>query len=166
MAEQTYRIVIENRAQSDPTPVSTNETQEQSSPNGEPITKKKTDSKKNNDFIKALVSVNTIKPYIMQAASFYVSQIEMETGSASTQRKAQAYAGIVASAGSIVSAGISGGPYAAAAAAAITALQTVIQTGINEANIANQKRLEQENIALRKSRLGMSVNRSRGGGTV
>ena len=166
MAEEVnYRIIIENHAQEGETPVSTDSTNGGTPAPASPVTEQKT--KVNKGFLSnVMVATNVIKPYVQQAISFGVSQVEMETGSASLQRRAQAYSSIGSSAISIVTAGIMGGAAGAAGAAGVMLLQTMIESAMNAQTIQNQKQMEQENIALRKSRAGLSINRSREGGVV
>ena len=165
--EKKYHVIIENRTAENPTPVSTSAQtsgagdNEQASPVTEPRV-----GKGGNFLSNVMVSTNVIKPYIQQAASFGISQIEMDTGSASMQRRYQAYTSIGSSAASIVTAGIMGGPAAMAGAFGVMMIQSLIQAEFTRQAINNQKQIEQENISLRKSRAGMSINRSRGGGVV
>jgi hypothetical protein len=82
------------------------------------------------------------------------------------QRRAQAFSQIGGSAAGIISSAVIGGVPGAAIAVAMTALQTAIQTEFNRINLMTQKRIESENLSLQRSRAGMSINRSRGGGVV
>jgi hypothetical protein len=159
-----YRIVIENKAKEKETPVST-DTGAGSNPNeGMPATD---DAKQNGGVLAtAMVATQSIKPYVQQAVAFSVSQIEMETGSAALQRKANALSGTVGTVAGIVGGGIVGGWAGAAASAATMLVQKMIQTEFNRMAITNQRLLEQENISFQRSRLGLSANRSRGGGVV
>jgi hypothetical protein len=164
MAE--YRILIENKTADEGAPVST-------SPNGENIPEAVPADKGGKDsengggkLAQVMVATNVIKPYIQQAVSFSVSQIEMESGSASLQRRAEAFGGAASSVGGIVAAGIMGGPSAAVVAGATMLVQKIVQAEFQRMAIANQKRMEQESISLQRSRLGLSANRSRGGGVV
>lgn len=164
MAE--YRILIENKTADEGAPVST-------SPNGDnipeavPADKAVKDSENGGGKLaQVMVATNVIKPYIQQAVSFSVSQIEMESGSASLQRRAEAFGSAASSVGGVVAAGIMGGPAAAVAAGATMLVQKIVQAEFQRMAIANQKRMEQESISLQRSRLGLSANRSRGGGVV
>lgn len=161
-----YRIVIDNNTRDGETPVSTNAATGKNPDEGVPVDQQKKSDDKSGVFSKVMVATNVVKPYVSQVVSFSVSNIEMETGSAALQRKAQAFSGLAGSATSIVTAGIMGGPAAAAAAAGTMMLQKLIQTEINRIAIQYQKQIEQENISLQRSRLGLSANRSRGGGVV
>lgn len=160
MAEMTYRLIIENQTDGNKTPVSTEGSQAEAAP------VKKPDAKKGGFLSNVMVATNVVRPYVQQAASFATSNIEMNTGSAAMQRKVEAFSGIGASAVSIVTAGIAGGAPAAAAAAGVLLIQKTLEAALNKMQIEMQKQVESENIALRKSRAGMSTNRSRGGGTV
>ena len=120
--------------------------------------------KKTGAVAEGLVAVREITPFISQAMNFQVSQIEITTGSAEAQRKAQTMVGVISKGGGILVAVMTGGPYAAAIAALTTALQEIFTISQRYAEIQNDKRIESENLALRKSRLGMATNRSRTGG--
>lgn len=162
MAE-LYEIVIRNETDGGNSPIAT-----EPNVNGEgnaatPI-KKSGESK--GRLVSSIVAVGAVKPYIEQAINFGVSQVEMRTGSAEMQRKAQAFSSVASTAGGMVIAGLTGGLGAAAAMAGMQLLQTIIQTSINQVNINNQKIIESENLALAKSRAGMVTNKSRGGGVV
>lgn len=164
MAE-LYEIVIRNETDGGNSPIATEPNVNGEGNAGSPITKKGGASSKN-QLLSAVVATNTIKPYVQQAITFGVSQVEMTTGSPELQRKMQAVTGIASSVGGIVSSGIVGGWAGAAASAGMQLLQGIIQTSINQVNINNQKIIESENIALAKSRAGMVTNKSRGGGVV
>lgn len=159
MAEMTYRLIIEDQTSGEKTPVSTEGHIEEARPI-------KKDAKKQGGLANVMVATNVVRPYVQQVASFGVSNIEMATGSAAMQRKVEAFSGIGATASSIVVAGIAGGAPAAAAAAGVLLIQKTLETALNKMQIEMQKQVENENIALSKSRAGMSTNRSRGGGTV
>ena len=163
--EGEYRVIIENRTDDSGAPVSTGKSNAEQPSEGVPA-KKKQERGSGNLMANVMVATNVIKPYVQQAASFGVSQIEMQTGSAALQRRAQAYASIGSSASSVITAGIMGGPAAALGAAGIMAFQSMIQAAMTHNVIQMQKQIEQESIELRKSRVGLSINRSRGGGTV
>lgn len=117
-----------------------------------------------------LVAVQTVTPYVKQIAQFTVSQIEVTTGNAEAQRRAEAVisttSGLAGSIGAIAAGAKVGGFYGAAAAAIIVAVQGIFSLNTRSAEIKNEQMLEKENIALRKSRLGQSVNRSRTGGVM
>ena len=163
--EKNYHVIIENRTAENPTPVSTSASSAGDNEQASPVTP--TSVNKGGSFLSnVMVSTNVIKPYIQQAASFGISQIEMDTGSAAMQRQYQAYSSIGSSASAIVTAGIMGGPAAMFGAAGMMVLQSMIQAEFTRQAINNQKQLEQESISLRKSRIGMSMNKSRGGGVV
>lgn len=163
MAE-LYEIVIRNETNGGNSPIATEPNVDGTGNAAEPITKKKVDTQ--NKMVSTIVAVNTVKPYIEQAVNFGVSQVEMRTGSAEMQRKAQAFSSIGSTASGLVIAGLTGGISAMGAMAGMQLLQTIIQTSINQVNINNQKIIESENLALAKSRAGMVTNKSRGGGVV
>jgi hypothetical protein len=166
MAE-LYEIVIRNETEKKNTPVATDATVEGGGSVAEPVKKNNgKDGNPKNSLFSSLFASNTVKPYIQQAISFGVSQVDMNTGSSELQRKLQAFSSVGSSLGGIVSAGIVGGLPGAAAALGMQTLQTVIQTAINQVNINNQKIIESENLALARSRAGMVTNKSRGGGVV
>lgn len=167
MAEM-YEIIIRNETSSGTSPIATD-----ANVNGEgsvamPITKKigGKQSESPNRMVSAIVATNAIKPYIEQVANFGISQVEMSTGSPELQRKLQAVSSVASSVSGIVVAGVTGGVGAAAAMAGMQLLQTIIQSTINQVNINNQKIIENENLALARSRAGMVTNKSRGGGVV
>jgi hypothetical protein len=160
-----YRVIIENRTDDSGAPVSTAGTNTKQAAEGAPVSAQKS---KSSDGMMAdvMVATNVIKPYVQQVASFGISQIEMSTGSADLQRKAQAFSSLASSTISVVAATAAGGLAAGAAAAGVMLLQGAIQSQMNFVTIRNQKLLEDESIALRKSRIGLSINGSRGGGVV
>ena len=160
MAGTTYRLIIEDQTSGTRTPVSTGGGVEEA----KPVQAK--EKAKGSTMANVMVATNVVRPYVQQLVSFGVSNIEMATGSAAMQRKVEAFSGIGSTAVSIVTAGIVGGAPAAAAAAGVMLIQKTMEAALNKMQIEMQKRVENENIALRKSRAGMSTNRSRGGGTV
>lgn len=115
--------------------------------------------------VAGLVAVNQITPYITQAINFGISQISMSVGSDELQRKAQVMSSIGGTAASIGMAALTGGIPGAAIMAGIQLMNGLISMEYNKVAIANQKQIENENIALRKSRAGLSTNKSRTGGT-
>ena len=115
--------------------------------------------------VAGLVAVNQLTPYITQAINFGVSQISMTVGSDELQRKAQIVSSMGGTAASIGMAALTGGLPGAAIMAGVQLMNGLVSMEYNKAAIANQKQLENENIALRKSRAGLSANKSRTGGT-
>lgn len=115
--------------------------------------------------VAGLVAVNQLTPYITQAINFGISQISMSVGSDELQRKAQVMSSIGGTAASIGMAALTGGIPGAAIMAGIQLMNGLISMEYNKVAIANQKQIENENIALRKSRAGLSANKSRTGGT-
>ena len=111
-----------------------------------------------------LVSVREITPYITQAVNFQISQISVNTGNAELQSKAQALSSMAGTVGSVVTAGLVGGPYAAATAIGMNMISSMTQRIYRTQEIKNQKMLESETISLRKSRLGLATRHSRSGG--
>ena len=95
---------------------------------------------------------------------FAVSQIEVSTGSAESQRRAQMISGAVGKLGGIVAAGMAGGAVGAAVAAGMVVVEGVVDSVYKGIEVENRKRLENESLYLRRSRLGMAINRSRTGG--
>lgn len=114
----------------------------------------------------AVVAVGYIKPYVQQMLSFGISQVEMNTGSAELQRKLEGYSTIGSSAVAIGAAAAAGGAIGAVSAAGLMLVQTSIEAMLNNVSIQNRKTIENENIALLRSRAGLISNRSRGGGTI
>ena len=166
MPEQ-YEIVIRNETKQGKTPIATSPNVGEQSSVASPITKTTViKGTSQNGLASAIVATNVIKPYVQQAINFNISQIEMATGSAELQRKAQFFSNLGSSAMSIVAAGAVGGVVGAVGAVAMLGLSTVIETSINQANINNRNILEAENLQLARSRAGMVSNHSRGGGIV
>ncbi|MBR2906812.1 MAG: hypothetical protein IKC26_02050 [Clostridia bacterium] len=163
MANVEYRVIIENATDGGEgdAPVSFPGGER---PDNTPTPEKAKKKQDKGALALGLVAVNQITPYITQAVNFGISQISMTTGSDELQRKAQAVSGVVGGLSGIGMAAITGGLPAAAIAAGMTALQSIISVQQNLATIANQRRIEDENIALKRSRAGLSVNRSRTGG--
>ncbi len=165
---ERYEIIIRNETKQRKTPIATEPNIDGESSVAAPITKSTASkgSGSRNALASAIVATNVIKPYIQQAISFGISQIDMQTGSAELQRKAQFWNNVGSSATSIIVAGAAGGPVGALGAAAMLGVTTAIETGINYVNINNRKILEAENLQLARSRAGMVTNHSREGGTV
>ena len=157
----TYRIVIENETDSRSNPVSLpNDEPSNNKPTG-PVARK---TQTSGNLAMALVAVNQITPYITQAINFGISQISMTTGSQELQRKAQILSSVAGTTMSIGIAAVTGGVPAAAFAAVMQGVNAAISFSYNQISIANQRRIEDESIALKTSRTGLSVNRSRTGG--
>lgn len=163
MANVEYRVIIENATDGEGSekPLSFPGGEQPDNTAAPEKAKKKQDK---GALALGLVAVNQITPYVTQAINFGISQISMTTGSDELQRKAQAVSSLAGGLSGIGMAALTGGLPAAAIAAGMTALQSIISVQQNLATIANQKRIEDENIALKKSRAGLSVNRSRTGG--
>jgi hypothetical protein len=168
LANELYEVIIRNETEQKDTPIATSPNVDGESGVASPIKKTTTgsDGRNANALASAMVATNYIKPYIQQAVSVGISQIEMSTGASEMQRKMEAMSSIGSSVGGIVAAGVAGGIGAAGVATAMLLVQKVIETEINRMNIKNQKIYERENLSLAKSRAGMVTNRSRDGGTV
>lgn len=161
-SEVKYRLIIENQTdeQSDPVALPGG-----SRPNSGPVTPEGAKRKQSQGVNMAgLVAVNQITPYITQAINFGISQISMTHGSDELQRKAQTLSGLAGSVASIGIAAATTGPAGAAITAGVQVFSSVISVSYNRMSIQNQRTIENENIALRKSRAGLAVNRSRTGG--
>ena len=163
MSEEV-RIIITDETSNEGAPVSTPKSSNPTTPMAPTDEKGSKRSERNGAIAAGLVAYRELSPFISQAVQFGISQIEVNTGSAETQRKAQILSSIAGTGGSIVIAGISGGPYAALAAAGMAAIQGATNAIYRSTEIQNQKRLESEELTLRKSRLGLATNRSRTGG--
>ncbi len=165
---EQYEIIIRNETARRDTPIAAQPNVNGESAVASPITKKTASSegKNQNALASAIVATSAIKPYVQQMISMGISQIEMGTGSAELQRKAQAFNTLGSSALGIVAAGAVGGIGGALSAAAMMAVQSAIEAGVNYVSINNRKILETESLQLQKSRVGMVSNRSRGGGVV
>ena len=159
MSEEV-RIIITDETGSEGAPVSTQGSGSSSTAMPPKDEKEAEKAKRAGASSMGLVAVRKIAPFISQAVNFQISQIEITTGNAEAQRKAQMLSNAAGNIGSVVVAGMSGGPWAVA----IVAAQGILSVAQRSIEIQNQKQLESENLALRKSRLGMSTNRSRTGG--
>ena len=163
MAEVQYRVILENHTDGKDEPVSL--------PGGSrapatPITPEEAQRKKEQGVNMAgPVAINQITPYITQAVNFGISQISMTHGSDELQRKVQVVSSITGTVASIGVAAATTGPVGAAITAGVQAAQSMISVGYNLTSIQIQSKIEDENIALKKSRAGLAVNRSRTGGT-
>lgn len=160
----SINIIIRNETDGDNIPVSTKD-----SPKGTKAAKAVSQEeaarkKERGELVAGLVAVQQVKPYVDQAINFRFSQIQATTGSAELQQRAQLVSGAVSSGTSIILGAAVGGVTGAAATAALSVLQSSISFVQNSITIENNRRIERENINLRKSRLGQSVNRSRTGG--
>lgn len=161
-SEVKYRLIIENETDGQSAPVSL---PSGSRPNSQPITPESAKRKQEQGINMAgLVAVNQITPYVTQAINFSISQISMTHGSDELQRKAQTFSGLAGSVASIGIAAATTGPVGAAITAGVNVINAVISVGYNRLSIQNQRAIENENIALRKSRAGLASNRSRTGG--
>lgn len=159
------RVVITNATDDDRIPVSTT-TEPQGSTVGAGMSQTKAATKMDKGVnVAGLVAVQQVMPYVNNAVNFSVSQIQVTTGSAELQQRAQIVSGAVASVVSIGLGAAVGGVPGAAISAAMTALQSAITAAQRSFEINVQKKLEEENLNLKKSRIGMTVNRSRSGGT-
>lgn len=158
MDEKQYRVIIENDTDGDSTPVAGAKLKNTVS------TASVSQKKSSGINAGGLVAVNAIKPYVSQVINFGISQIGNTTGNIELQRKAQAISGAIGTVGTIGMAALIGGPVTAAAAAATMAISGIVSASFKAVEISTNKKIENENINLRKSRLGMSVNHSRTGG--
>jgi hypothetical protein len=113
-----------------------------------------------------LVAVNQITPYITQAVNFGISQISMTLGSDEIQRKATVVSNIAGTFGGIAFGAATGGVAGAAVAAGMQALSVIISVSYNRVALHNRRIIEDENIALKRSRTWLATNRSRTGGAV
>lgn len=162
MNEIKYSITIRDDTESQDKVVADSSVESTTVAPGKALDQKKADkAASSGSLTSALVAVKTIEPYIQQAANFAVSQISFQNGSTELQQRAQAFSGIASSAIAIGAVAISN-PIAAASMAGMQMLQKSISLFTNYVNIQNQKTLEQENLALRRSRAGMLAGRSRG----
>lgn len=162
MNEIKYSITIQDDTEGKKKAIASGGGEQTTTTPGIALDKKKADKASNDGSLtSALVAVKTVEPYIQQAANFAVSQISFQNGSAELQQRAQVFAGLASSA---VTIGISAmiNPVAAAATAGMQILQKSISFYSNWVNIQNAKTLEQETLAIRRSRAGMLAGRSRG----
>lgn len=165
MANLKYEIVIRDQTNNaESTPVSVDSAAGASGTDNKAPKEKDKDAQ--GSLASTLVSVGAIKPYVQQAIGFMVSSVEMRTGSAELQRKATLLSSVGASAVTIITDAVTRGPKAAAITAGIMAVQSVFEHSIKQDANRLQAIIESENLALRRSRLGMSTNHSRFGGTI
>lgn len=158
------RVVITNATDEGRIPVATT-AEPQGATAGSGVSKVKAEQQKDRGVAAAgLVAVQQIMPYVNTAVNFGVSQIQMTTGSAELQQRAQIVTGMASTAISIGLGAAVGGVPGAAISAALAALQSSITFAQNSIILNQQKVLEGENLRLKSSRVGMTVNRSRSGG--
>ena len=157
-------VIITDTTQGDRVPVST-QAEPQGTTAGQGVSQSKAENKADKGAVAAgLVAVQQVMPYVNSAVNFGVSQIQMTTGSAELQQRAQLVSGMASTAISIGLGAAVGGVPGAAISAALAALQSSITFAQNSIILNQQKVLEGENLRLKSSRVGMTVNRSRSGG--
>lgn len=157
-------VIITDTTQGDRVPVST-QAEPQGTTAGQGVSQSKAENKADKGAVVAgLVAVQQVMPYVNSAVNFGVSQIQMTTGSAELQQRAQIVSGMASTAISIGLGAAVGGVPGAAISAALAALQSSITFAQNSIVLNQQKVLEGENLRLKSSRVGMTVNRSRSGG--
>lgn len=157
-------VIITDTTQGDRVPVST-QAEPQGTTAGQGVSQSKAENKADKGAVVAgLVAVQQVMPYVNSAVNFGVSQIQMTTGSAELQQRAQLVSGMASTAISIGLGAAVGGVPGAAISAALAALQSSITFAQNSIILNQQKVLEGENLRLKSSRVGMTVNRSRSGG--
>lgn len=157
-------VIITDTTQGDRVPVST-QAEPQGTTAGQGVSQSKAENKADKGAVVAgLVAVQQVMPYVNSAVNFGVSQIHMTTGSAELQQRAQIVTGMASTAISIGLGAAVGGVPGAAISAALAALQSSITFAQNSIVLNQQKVLEGENLRLKSSRVGMTVNRSRSGG--
>jgi len=163
MPDTNYTIVIKNETDGQSsTPVSTEGGGKTNAGNPAVATEQAEASAKGQGFATAMVAVQQISPWVQKVANFGISQVGFQTGSDSLQRKMEAVSGIATSIGSIAIA-TAINPVAGAVSAVMSLLNSLTSTIENSVNISNQKTLETESIGLKRSRLGIATNHSRGG---
>ena len=166
MQEVNYKITITNESGGTKTPVST-QTQPEGTPSAQPVSQPQATAQKDKGMVAAgLVAVQQLSPYVNQIANFKISQIGAETGAVELQQRTQVLSGLASAGVSIAMGAVVGGVPGALVSAGLTALQSSISYVQQTQAIQTQRRIENDNIALRKSRLGQTVNRSRGGNVV
>lgn len=157
-------VIITDTTQGDRTPVAT-PTEPKGTTAGQAATQDKAEKKgEKGEVVAGLVAIQQVMPYVNSAVNFSVSQIQMQTGSAELQQRTQLITGMASTAISIGLGAAVGGVPGAAVSAALSALQGSISFIQNSMMIDQQKRLEDENLRLKRSRIGITVNRSRTGG--
>lgn len=157
-------VIITDTTQGDRVPVST-QAEPQGTTAGHGVSQSKAERQSDKGVVAAgLVAVQQVMPYVNSAVNFGVSQIQMTTGSAELQQRVQLVSGMASTAISIGLGAAVGGVPGAAISAALAALQSSITFAQNSIILNQQKVLEGENLRLKSSRVGMTVNRSRSGG--
>lgn len=157
-------VIITDTTRSDRTPVST-PTAPQGSEDTQGVSQTRAERSADKGVAAAgLVAVQHVMPYVNTAINFGVSQIQMQTGSAELQRKAQVVTSAVSFAANVTMSAVVGGIPGAAVSIALQTVQSMINMTQRSIEIQNQKTLENENISYKRSRMGMTVNRSRTGG--
>lgn len=166
MQEVNYKITIVNESDGNKTPVSTQQKADGTDA-GQQVTQAVAQNRKDNGVVAAgLVAVQQISPYVNQIANFGISQIGAETGAIELQQRAQVISNFASTGANVAMGAMVGGVSGALVTLAISALQSSISFLQQTQAIQTQRRIENDNIALRKSRLGQTVNRSRGGNVV
>lgn len=157
-------VIIRDETIGDRTPVTTTNEPEGTTA-GHGVSQQKAEAKADKGMMAAgLVAVQQAMPYVNTAINFGVSQIQMRTGSAELQQRAQIVSGLASTAISIGLGAAIGGVKGAAISAALQVVQGSISFVQNSITISQQKAFESENLRLKSSRVGMTVNRSRTGG--
>lgn len=158
-------VIITDTTKNSRTPVSTT-TAPQGSEDTQGVSQTKAEKNADKGMMAAgLVAVQHVMPYVNTAINFGVSQIQMQTGSAELQRKAQVVTSAVSFTSNVTMSALVGGLPGAAVSVALQAVQGMINMNQRSIEIQNQKTLENENISYKRSRMGITVNRSRTGGT-
>ena len=161
---ETIEVILKNHTDGDRVPVST-QAQPGGTSAGTQANDRNTAASRDKGVLAAgLVAVQQIMPYVDTAISFTSTQIGYSSGSADLQNRVQILAGAASSGAQILMGAAVAGPAGAAVMLATQVVQSAVSYASNHMEISNQKRIEFESVALRRSRLGQSVNRSRTGG--
>lgn len=163
MSEEV-RIIITDDTEDESTPVSSPQSGASSTAMPPKDEKGAEKAKRSGSSSMGLVAIRKLAPFISQAVNFSVSQIEITTGNAESQRKAQVLSSMAGTGMSLIVAGLSSGVGGVITTGGMAAMQGITAAAQRSVEIENQKRLEYESLVLRKSRLGISTNRSRTGG--
>ncbi|MBQ8357872.1 MAG: hypothetical protein IJX39_08725 [Clostridia bacterium] len=116
------------------------------------------------------IASKMVSPMVKQVTTFATASVGIETGSQELQQKTDlamnAIQTVLSGWSTIQGAtALIGGPVGVAVGVATAAMGIAVQYGIKQAQIKQQMRLEEEQLALYRSRFGIGFNQSRTGGT-
>ncbi len=116
----------------------------------------------------AYIAGHALVPMAKSVTAYVTSSVEISTGSRELQQKTDMVMSIantaLSTATSVASAAAVFGPAGIAIGLGVSAINLATQYGVKQAQIQQQMRLEEEQLALYRSRFGVSFNQSRTGG--